>query len=49
MGSVLDEEERSKPGNTGAAPLMDKMLETLETLAASPELETRSAANRSRG
>ena len=39
VGSVLEEEERNKPGNTGATPLMDKTLDTLETLAASPELE----------
>ena len=40
VGSVLDEEERNKPGNTGATPLMDKTLETLEALAVSPELDT---------
>ena len=40
VGSVLDEEERNKPGNTGATPLMDKTLESLEAVAASPELDT---------
>lgn len=40
VGSVLEEEERNKPGNTGATPLMDKTLETLEALSVSPALDT---------
>ena len=36
-GSVLEEEERSKPG--GATPTMDRTMETLDRLAESKDLE----------
>merc|ERR1719310_1315401 len=38
-GSVMEEEERNKSGNNGATPLMDKTLETLETISRGPELD----------
>ena len=38
-GSVLEEEERSKPGNSGSTPHMDRTLEVLERLTQDPELE----------
>ena len=39
VGSVLEEEERNKAGNSGSTPLMDKTLEGLETLSQDPGLE----------
>ena len=36
---MLEEEERSKPGNNGSTPLMDKTLDTLDTLSRDPALD----------
>ena len=38
-GSVLEEEESSKPGSGGATPSMDRTVEVLERLAAKDGLE----------
>ena len=38
-GSVLEEEERSKPGSGGATPSMDRTMEVLERLAGKEGLE----------
>jgi len=38
-GSVLEEEERSKPSNGGATPSMDRTIEILDTLSGEARLE----------